>query len=108
MKTLFTALTLLLLCGCVPALSPEARQVDVVLLPDAPLAGEPVGEVIGSAGKWYNHIFISNPALIEGALNDLRNNTYAMGCDRVYVYRHIDFGTSVTFVGEAYRSVPAP
>ena len=108
MKTSILIPVLLLLCGCVPALNPEARRVEVVFNPTATAQGEKVGEVIGSAGRWYNYIFLSNPTMIEGALNDLRNNAYRLGSDRVYVYRHIDFVTSVTFLGEAYVGPPAP
>ena len=108
MKQKLYTLAILFLCGCVPALNPEARQVEVVLNPIVAIEGEKVGEVIGSAGKWYNSIFISNPALINGALNDLRNNAYLMGSDRVYVYRHIDFTSSVTFLGEAYSTPLSP
>ena len=102
MKHLTGILALFFLCSCVPALNPEARNVEIVFNPTIEMQGEKLGEVIGSAGKWYNHLFISNPTLISGALNDLRNNAHLMGSDRVYIYRHIDFTSSVTFLGDAY------
>lgn len=108
MKRTVFFLAILFFAGCVPALNPEARNVELVFNPTVTIQGEKIGEVIGSAGKWYNHLFISNPSLIEGALNDLRNNTHLMGSDRVYVYRHIDFASSVTFLGEAYIGEPLP
>lgn len=108
MKPIACALAIILLCGCVPALNPEAKNVEVILTPIVTRQGEKVGEVIGSAGKWYSHFFISNPDLIQGALNDLRNNAYLMGTDRVYVFRHIHFTSSVTFLGEAYINTPPP
>ena len=102
MKPLLSILAVLVLCSCVPALDPEARKVEVVFNPTVIVQGERIGEVIGSAGHWYNYLFLSNPAMIEGAINDLRNNAHLLGSDRVYVYRHVDFTTSVTFLGEAY------
>ena len=106
MKLLVCILGTLLLCGCVPALNPEARNVEVILNPTGVLQGDKIGEVTGSAGHWYSYLFISNPTLIEGALNDLRNNAQQIGSNQVYVYRHIDFSTSVSFLGEAYISKP--
>lgn len=102
MKQIVYMLVILFLSGCVPALNPEARNVELVFNPTVAIQGEKIGEVIGSGGNWYNYLFLSNPAMIEGAINDLRNNAHLLGSDRVYVYRHIDFTTSVTFLGEAY------
>ena len=108
MKSIACALAMILLCGCVPALNPEAKNVEVVLNPFVTRQGEKVGEVIGSTGSWYSYLFLTNPTMIEGALNDLRNNAYLMGSNRVYIYRHVEFVTSVTFLGEAYISTPSP
>ncbi len=108
MRPITWLLAILLLCGCVPVLNPEAHNVELVLNPITDRHGKKIGDVIGSAGKWYNSLFISNSALTEGALNDLRNNAYLMGSNRVYIYKNIHFTTSVTFLGEAYLSNPAP
>lgn len=62
-----------------------------------------IGEVIGSEGHWYTYLFISNTNLTRGALNDMKNNAYAMGANAVIVYNYIsNFVTSVTFLGQAY------
>jgi hypothetical protein len=61
-----------------------------------------LGEVIGSEGHWYTYLFISNRKLIQGAINDLINNSNAMGANVVYICDNIDFTTSVTFYGQAY------
>ena len=63
-----------------------------------------IGEVIGSEGHWYTYLFISNSNLTQGALNDMKNKTHAMGADTVIVHDYISsFATSVTFLGQAYK-----
>jgi hypothetical protein len=62
-----------------------------------------VGEVIGSEGHWYSYWFISNMLLLQGAINDLKNRVYAKGGNVVIVYRDLDFTTSVTLLGQAYK-----
>ena len=61
-----------------------------------------LGEVIGSEGRWFNYLFIPNSNLIQGALNDIKNNAYELGADKVVVHKQVEFVTSVTIVGQAY------
>jgi uncharacterized protein YbjQ (UPF0145 family) len=63
-----------------------------------------IGEVIGSEGHWYTYLFISNSNLTQGALNDMKNKTLALGANTVIVHDYISsFATSVTFLGQAYN-----
>lgn len=61
------------------------------------------GTLISSEGHWYDFIYISNADLVTGALNKMHNLASEMGANIVYVEENIDFRTSVTFVGQAYR-----
>ena len=61
-----------------------------------------VSEVIGTEGHWYNYLFISNRDLTQGAVNDLKNRTYASGANAVHVHTNMFFTTSVTILGQAY------
>jgi len=66
-------------------------------------ACEFVGEVIGSEGHWYSFLFVSNPLMVQGAINDLKNAAYVKGGNVVTVYRDFNFTTSVTLLGQAYK-----
>ncbi|MCW8328122.1 DUF4156 domain-containing protein [Photobacterium sp. SDRW27] len=61
------------------------------------------GTVIGSEGSWYSFWFISNKALTDGALNDLKNQAAELGANTVDLYSPKPFGTSVTLMGNAYH-----
>jgi len=60
------------------------------------------GTIIGSEGSWYSFWFISNRALTDGALNDMKNQAAQRGANTVDLYSPQDFGTSVTLLGNAY------
>jgi len=62
-----------------------------------------LGTLVASEGRWYNSIYISNTDLTNGAINKMYNTASKMGADVVYVDSNIDFKTSVTFVGQAYK-----
>lgn len=62
-----------------------------------------IDEIVGSDGRWYTYLFISNSGLTHGALNDMKNNALDMGADTVLVHQRLYFTTSVTFLGQAYR-----
>lgn len=62
-----------------------------------------IKEVIGSEGHWYNYLFISNRALTQGAMNDLKNRTMKMGGNAAHVHTNMFFTTSVTILAEAYH-----
>ncbi|MDG2687270.1 DUF4156 domain-containing protein [Vibrio parahaemolyticus] len=60
------------------------------------------GEVTGSEGHWYNYIFMTNDAMMQGAMNDLKNNTAAISADTVFMVSPQDFITSFSVLGSAY------
>ncbi|CCO49975.1 conserved hypothetical protein [Vibrio nigripulchritudo SOn1] len=60
------------------------------------------GELTGSEGHWYSFLFFNNDAMIQGAVNDLKNQASSLGANRVYLNSPIHFKTSVTFFGNAY------
>ncbi|WEM41684.1 DUF4156 domain-containing protein [Photobacterium sp. DA100] len=60
------------------------------------------GTLIGSQGSWYNYWFISDRDLTRGALNQLQNQAYELGANKVSLYSPPDFSTSVTLIGNAY------
>ena len=62
-----------------------------------------LGTLVASEGRWYNSIYISNTDLTTGAINKMHNDASEMGADIVYIDNNIDFKTSVTFVGQAYK-----
>jgi hypothetical protein len=66
-----------------------------------------LGEVIGSEGHWYSYWFISNPAMVQSAINGLKNSAFVKGGNVVIVYGDLDFTTSVTLLGQAYKCRPA-
>ncbi|MGF1773492.1 DUF4156 domain-containing protein [Vibrio wakamikoensis] len=61
------------------------------------------GDVRGSEGHWYTYLFFSNKSLTEGAVNEIKNQTAALGGDTVLLLTPVDFETSVTLFGSAYR-----
>jgi hypothetical protein len=78
------------------------HRVDDALLTKFDQKCKKRGEVIGSEGRWFNYLFISNANLIKGALIDIRNNANELGADKVVVHKQVEFVTSVTIVGQAY------
>jgi hypothetical protein len=62
-----------------------------------------LGTVISSEGHWYDFLYISNAELARGSLNDMHNKASQMGANIVYIDNNVDFKTSVTFLGQAYR-----
>ncbi|KGJ93645.1 DUF4156 domain-containing protein [Colwellia psychrerythraea] len=61
-----------------------------------------IRELVGSEGHWYSFFFISNTELTLASINDLKNQASDVGANTVYVEEHMGFGTSVTFLGQAY------
>ena len=105
-KTLSAGLISLFLLGCVTPseeLIPQADQVRVLTtsLPSLDKCRW-VGEVTGNEGHWYSYLFYSNDALIQGAVNELKNNAFLMGADTVVTMSPHNFTTSVSLLGTAY------
>ena len=78
------------------------RTTDDQLVTDIIRQCENLGEVIGSEGSWYSYLFFSNTQLIQGAVNDIKNNAYETGANVVIVNKAVPFLTSITILGEAY------
>ena len=95
---------LFLLASCsLATLNPEAVHVKLSADPIKLKYCEYLGEVMGSAGNWYDFLYISNNALMQAAVNDIRNQAAAKGADTVYIEEPRQFTTSVTMLGLAYR-----
>jgi len=61
-----------------------------------------IRELVGSEGYWYTFFFLSNPELTLASIIDLKNQANEVGADTIYIEAHMGFGTSVTFLGQAY------
>ena len=72
------------------------------LLTDIIRQCEDLGEVIGSEGSWYSYLLFSNTQLIQGAVNNIKNNAYETGANVVIVNKMVEFLTSITMLGQAY------
>ncbi|MGD8173309.1 DUF4156 domain-containing protein [Vibrio sp. TRT 21S02] len=98
---------LLVLAGCTSPtnqLTPNAEQVHVRM--DSGFDANQcqwLGEVTGSEGHWYSYLFFTNDVMIEGAINNLKNNAAKLGADTVYMIAPQDFVTSFTVLGSAYH-----
>ena len=105
-KILLAGFVSLLLAGCVTpseALLSQATHVRV-LTTSLPNLDECrwVGEVTGNEGHWYSYLFYSNDALIQGAVNELKNSAHYIGADTVVIMTPHNFTTSVSLLGTAY------
>ncbi len=106
-------MTVLLLTACTSYTRPDENAGKVRLLyasqgmePARVLHGYQCsmkGEVIGSEGHWYNYLFMTNANMMQGALNNLKNNALKKGANTVVIFQDVDFVTSVTFVGQSYN-----
>jgi hypothetical protein len=110
--------TLVLVLGCLPActtaaLSPAGADVAPTRDPLPPEC-ETVGLLVGKGGGTFGGAYLPNDALIEYAMNDIRNKAADLGATHI---RHdppqLGMGdgttTSVTITGTAYScptSVP--
>ena len=96
-------LIVLCLAGCstIPVLE-EARPIQLYFdSPDLSTC-QFRGEVVGSQGSWYDFWLTSNPDLVNGAFNEIKNDALSKQANVVSMVPPIAFGTSVTFFGQAY------
>lgn len=106
--SLFSILLLLGACANLP-LEKEAAAVRIYFSPFEKTGCEYKGEVVGSDGNMLTFWFISNTDLVQGALNDLRNDAHHLGGDTVFILREqLSFTTSTTFLGSVYRCSKQP
>jgi hypothetical protein len=107
MKKLTLLAICLLLSGCAliqtTTLSPEAEGVRLYDEYRYVADCQYLGDIIGTEGRWFNYLFISNKALTQGALNDLKNQSISLGADSVHTKSHLGFETSVTYFGQAFQ-----
>lgn len=90
-------------CGSI-TLTPDAQAARIVFNNDDVSRCKFIGEVTGSWGHWYNFLFMTNDSMIRNALIELRNNTSKTGGNTVKLTdQYIEFGTSVTFWGQAHQ-----
>ena len=95
------------LAGCAPVELRQDNQPVQLLFSEAALQHELergceyLGSLISSYGHWYNYLFISNTKLTQGAIDDMINKANQAGANVVYI-TNIDFGSSVTFIGQAH------
>jgi len=99
-------LTSLLLTSCTllqtQQLHDNTRQINVISNYEQIRDCRYISELVGSEGHWYTFFFISNTELTLASINDLKNQASDVGANTVYVEEHMGFGTSVTFLGQAY------
>lgn len=110
MRHLILLLSLAALAGCsaTPVL-PAAEQVEIVNETPNLAKCRFLGEVVGSQGNWITGDYTSNKALVTGARNDLRNETFKLGGNIVHVQDMKNTSaqgargtTNTTVVGKAY------
>ena len=95
--------------SCAPVeLHPENQPVRLIFYNEVNLAKNLptctyISPIVSSYGRWYNYLFISNTGLTQGAIDDMYNKANKIGANVVYVNKNIDFTTSVTLLGQAYR-----
>ena len=90
-------------CSAVNVLNPSASHIRI--LDDLPASGqcEYLGDVIGSEGKLYSAMFISNHDLTEGARSHMRNQAYEKGANVIVIDKNaLVYTTSTVFVGTMY------
>ena len=103
--------TSLLVASCaVTPLLPDSEPVRIIFHNELPGLSKTslsdcdyLGTVISSEGHWYDFLYISNAELARGSLNDMHNKASQLGANIVYIDNNVDFKTSVTFLGQAYR-----
>ncbi|MDN3682665.1 DUF4156 domain-containing protein [Vibrio tapetis subsp. quintayensis] len=107
MKSILTITLLVLLAGCTSPrnlLDDEARLVEIHKSNQNMIDQcEYLGEVIGSEGHWYSFFLFGNDALMQGAINSLKNKAHILGANTILLSEPQTFATSVTLLGTAYQ-----
>lgn len=103
-KKIIAPAFVLLLAGCTAQpLIKDAETVKVMLAHKPAAECTYLGEVIGSQGQWYDFMFTPNTELVQGAINDMKNQTLALGGNTIYISQELSFVTSETLLGQAFR-----
>lgn len=99
---LLSALILIASCTAQPLMQ-QAETVNVMMTHKPAAECSYLGEVIGSQGHWYDFIFTPNTELAQGAINDMKNQTLALGGNTIHISQELKFITSETLLGQAFR-----
>lgn len=106
MHKLLTVITILLLSACsVIPLEEISDFDDRVRLYERYESVENctfIDEIVGTEGRWYDYLFISNKNLTLGAINDLKTEARSIKANTVHIHTNMKFNTSVTIFGQAY------
>lgn len=105
-KTLLIITLLCLLSACTAPsnyLRPEAFNVEVKFSNNTDTKGCTwLGEVYGSEGHWYSYLLFTNKAMVEGAINQMKNNAQTLGANMINMTSSAYFITSYIAYGSAY------
>jgi len=105
-KKLLLLLSCLSLASCsllnTHQLKDKTSQINVISNYEQVKGCHYIQELVSSEGHWYTFFFISNIELTHASINDMKNKADEVGADTVYIEEHMGFGTSVTFLGQAY------
>lgn len=89
---------------------PQAKIIEIVNEKPNKSKCKFLGEVVGSQGNWFTGDITSNENLVVGARNELRNETYKLGGNIVYVQDMKNTNawgsagtTNTTAIGKAYK-----
>jgi hypothetical protein len=111
MKTIFIVVSSIALTSCAAnPVAPGAEVVEITNDASDITKCKFLGEIAGSQGNFFTGDWTSNKNLVIGARNELRNETYRLGGNMVYVQdmknatNSYALGTTnTTAIGKAYR-----
>jgi len=105
-RRLSLAFALLALSGCTTptkTMHADAEKIELDLHGSLDITDcRFLGEVTGSEGHWYSYLFFPNDTLVQGAVNEVKNNALSLQANTVVFSIPQDFATSVTILGVAY------
>jgi len=88
-KTLFSFFFILLLSGCsiIPANKIHSKAAEKVHIStiNANKSCHYVGEVYGDQGNWFTGMFTSNINIVNGSINNLKNQAAENNADYIYL-----------------------
>lgn len=103
MKRLITAIPLAILASCSSnTIIEEANTIEIVYEKPDPAICKYISEIVGSQGNWLTGEFTSDKSLVQGARNELRNETFKLGGNLVYVQDASNTFFNNTAIGKAY------
>lgn len=111
MKTMVTLTVILLLAGAgCAAKKVETQGMRVQYSFEKPEGTcKKIGDVVGTQGNWLTGGYTSNKNLLEGSINDMRNQAGAMGGTHIWIHQqHLNTGmgsntVNSTVMGTVYK-----